>query len=155
MFGYVGLFAGVEREMITHSRRKTGFTLIELLVSVLILGILLNAAVPSYISSVKNSRGASANSNAHMIATAVQAAMVTSGGATYNAAPMNTLGGTVTTDIGGTIPTNPCTSTNTVATSGTATAWTITILSGGTGWKITPNDPSAKCSGIAVYQLGS
>ncbi len=134
-------------------RHSRGFSLIELLAGVLIIGIISNVAIPAYISQVKTSRGTVCNTSARDIATAVQGAYIKAGGNSYNASPMTDLSGTVTTDIGGTIPTNPCTSTNTVGAS--PNAWTITILGGGTGWKITPNDPNGKCSGLVAVQLGS
>ncbi len=133
--------------------RAGGFTLIELLAVVVILGILLTLGIAAYVSSMKTSRGSTANANAKAIATAVQSAFVAAGGNSYNASPMTDLTGMVTTDLGGTIPTNPCTGTNSVGAS--PNAWTVTILGGGTGWTITPNDPNGACGGLKVVQLGS
>jgi len=94
----------------TRSNRK-GFTLIELLVVVLILGILTAIALPSYLSSVNASREGAANTNARALATAVQGKAITNG--SYDTTLTD-----YTTDMGGAIPTNPCT--------GTSTGYTIT-----------------------------
>jgi prepilin-type N-terminal cleavage/methylation domain-containing protein len=91
--------------------RRNGFTLIEVLVVLLILGILMNFALPSYITSVYASRMGIANANARAIATAMQSK------ALFSNAYDTTLAD-YATDMGGALPLNPC--------SGTTTGYTIT-----------------------------
>ncbi len=94
------------------NRRKQGFTLIELLVVVLILGILMNVTLPSYLSSVYTARMGAANANARALATAVQAKGIIT--QAYDTTLAN-----YAIDMGGSLPLNPCT--------GTSTGYAITV----------------------------
>lgn len=92
---------------------RKGFTLIELLVVIFILGILSSIAMPSYLSSVNDSRQGAANANARALSTAVQSKAITLG--SYDTTLLD-----YATDMGGTIPVNPCT--------GTSTGYSIAIV---------------------------
>jgi len=103
---------------------SSGFTLIEVLVVILILGVLTAIALPSYVTSVQRSRQSSANANARAIATAVQCHAIDSGSYDTTLADF-------ATDLGGSIPSNPCTGTNTgYSITSTATAATVAASTG-------------------------
>jgi type II secretory pathway pseudopilin PulG len=86
------------------------------LVGLLIVGILTYVALPAYITEVITARQASANANARVFASAVQTKAIINGS-------YDTTIGDYATDLGGALPTNPCTGTTSgfsITDSGTA-----------------------------------
>ena len=107
-----------------RSPQTNAFTLIELLVVLLILGILMYFALPAYITSVYSGRMGAANANARELATAVQSKGI------LNWSYDTTLAD-YATDMGGTLPLNPCTGTTTgYAITSTSTTATVAATVG-------------------------
>lgn len=110
--------------------RKRAFTLVELLVVVLILGILMAMALPSFLSSTNQAKFSTANAHARAIAQAVQSDYVRSGGDSYlpyASSPLRN-DADVMADLGGRIPDNPCSPYKGLGGYGitaTSTKWTI------------------------------
>jgi type IV pilus assembly protein PilA len=129
------------------NKRNKGFTLIELLVVILILGILVAVALPSYLSSVKDAKTKTADANARAIASAVQAIYVRGNGITYVGASADAQ---VPIDLGGAIPVNPCTGT---ATFGAGATDGYTVTESATKFTIKP--VNTNCNAVTTFTLGN
>ncbi len=108
---------------------RRGFTLIELLVVVLILGILVVVALPSYLSSIKDTRHKTANANVKAIATAVQSLYVSRGGVSYEDISPEA----ILIELGGAVPVNPCTGDISYDAQGSSTHFSIRAQAGEAG----------------------
>ena len=104
----------------SYRRKQQGFSLVELLVVLLILGVISSVTVPSYITSVYESREQAANANARELEVAVLANAINTGRFDTNVADY-------AAELGGSIPMNPCTGTTTSGYVITATSTTATV----------------------------
>ena len=133
-----------------HSfQRRSGFTLVELLAGILILSVLLTLAVPQYLSSLTAARSNQANTGAKIFATAIQSNYMRLGGTSYlnviSNVGLDATAGTLTSDLGGFPPTNPCDNGNTFAD--------YSIVSTAASLSVVPKDPFTRCSGLIRFTL--
>lgn len=114
------------------NRRPNAFTLVELLVVVLALSILLLTALPGYSQSMRSTRHAAANQNAKAVLKAVQSLYARLGGVDYADPRIDRVA--IQVELGGQIPTNPCTGGNELSDYSlerSATSATVRARSGG------------------------
>lgn len=127
------------------NRRQNAFTMVELLVVVLVLSILLLTALPGYAQSLRSSRHAVANQNAKAVLKAVQSLYARLGGVDYADPRIDRVA--IQVELGGQVPTNPCTGGNELSDYGlerSATTASVRARSGGLC------DPTA----LSTFQLG-
>jgi type II secretory pathway pseudopilin PulG len=117
----------------------------------LILGVLLAIAIPSYLRSMRMARANTANTNSRMIAAAVQARNIATGAGGYASfgGPSIQVNALIIKDLGGVVPTNPCTGGNLLD----GTDYTVTANA--VQWTIVP-EPNSSCDprDLKTTQLG-
>lgn len=117
---------------------------------VMIMGILLAAAMPSYFNSVRRARLDGSNANARSIAVAVQAIYTRTGSSSYTGLTLTSTD--LVKELSNNLPVNECASSAKQATDG---GWTVTISSNGSSWTIAPSDYSGCTAAPTTIKLGS
>ena len=107
-----------------YSQNRGAFTLAELLFVILILGVLTTISLPVYVSTVQSTQQGTANANARALAAVVRLKASHIG-------TFDTRLADYTSDMGGSLPVNPCSGTNSGYTITTnSTSATITAITG-------------------------